>query len=184
MTHRWDSSARPLFVKTVYVNGSRHAILSQEDPLLQPGNLSLRRQCRPDSSLSFTSTFSTNSSEYQGSGSEMTVKFSKSPIRRPRSKDLSSELQRCLVKLQFASSVQEKQEPETDKEKFYDFQNHKQCEEDDDEISVQKRRKKLNQGKVSNKRQEDPQNYYEKSMRENIFSGWSLLDIGNWVFLT
>lgn len=32
---RWQSSQRPLFVRTVFVNGLRHAILSADDPLLQ-----------------------------------------------------------------------------------------------------------------------------------------------------
>lgn len=35
MPSRWESSNRPLFVRTVWVNGLRHAILSTDDPLLQ-----------------------------------------------------------------------------------------------------------------------------------------------------
>lgn len=32
---KWQSSGRPLFVRTVYVDGLRHAILSADDPVIQ-----------------------------------------------------------------------------------------------------------------------------------------------------
>lgn len=35
MSCRWESSKRPLFVKSVWLNGYRHAILSNEDPILK-----------------------------------------------------------------------------------------------------------------------------------------------------
>uniref|UniRef100_T1HDL9 Uncharacterized protein n=1 Tax=Rhodnius prolixus TaxID=13249 RepID=T1HDL9_RHOPR len=48
---RWEASQRPLFVKTVWIAGARHAILSQDDPARRcptignPARRSNRRAC-------------------------------------------------------------------------------------------------------------------------------------------
>lgn len=43
----WASSERPLFVRTVWVDGMRHAILSPDDPVVNPR---LHLRCRPRTS--------------------------------------------------------------------------------------------------------------------------------------
>lgn len=75
---RWQSSQRPLFVRTVWVNGIRHAILSADDPLLQYVPLTASRP-------------STTSSSPQSSSSIINS-------RRYRIED-------CLVKLQLANTI-------------------------------------------------------------------------------
>lgn len=54
MSCRWESSKRPLFVKQVWQDGYRHAILSEEDPALKkniksPRSTSTRKLERPKS---------------------------------------------------------------------------------------------------------------------------------------
>lgn len=42
MSTRWESSQRPLFVKSVWMNGYRHAVLSKEDPIGRPKTVTTR----------------------------------------------------------------------------------------------------------------------------------------------
>lgn len=58
MPSRWAASERPLFVRTVWVSGARHAILSPDDPAKdqyrprrKPRTAPERRQDTPDSTL-------------------------------------------------------------------------------------------------------------------------------------
>lgn len=83
----WQSSQRPMYVRTVWVDGFRHAILTQDDPYL----LKLAKRRRPNSSASTTSTKKTNSrlshhqNDYQRK-IELVVKSGKSIItKRPKS---------------------------------------------------------------------------------------------------
>ena len=85
MPARWQSSQRPLFVRTVWVNGIRHAILSADDPLFQCRSPGIPRTSggRP-SSCSSIGTF-TSSSSGSGHHCEDTT---------------SCDLEHCLIKLQ------------------------------------------------------------------------------------
>lgn len=83
----WQSSQRPMYVRTVWVGGFRHAILTQDDPYL----LKLAKRRRPNSSASFASTKKTTSrlshheDEYQRK-LDLVVKSGKSIItKRPKS---------------------------------------------------------------------------------------------------
>ncbi|KAK6631577.1 hypothetical protein RUM44_006106 [Polyplax serrata] len=164
MTHHWESSGRPLFVKTVYVNGNRHAILSQEDPLVHSGNSIFRKQNRSDSSLSFNSTVSSNSSRSQGSNSDVKTNFSKSHFRRPHSRDISTELQRCLVKLRFPTNVQENKEQTGEEKKIFSLQV-----EEDIKMGNKHRRKKWKNSKNNKKHVEEHCNY-DEPISSNMFS--------------
>jgi hypothetical protein len=79
---RWQSSQGPLFVRTVWVNGLRHAILSADDPLFQ---------CRGRAGLRCGGR----------SGSCSSVGTYASPSGSARS---SGDLEHCLVKLQLVLS--------------------------------------------------------------------------------
>lgn len=75
---RWQSSQRPLFVRTVWVDGLRHAVLSADDPLFQcrsPVAPSSGRRCCSRSSVSTVTSSSSGSAH-------------------------SCDLEQCLVKLQ------------------------------------------------------------------------------------
>ncbi|XP_054285809.1 uncharacterized protein LOC129002197 [Macrosteles quadrilineatus] len=58
MGARWQSSQRPLFVRTVWVDGRRHAILSRDDPLV--------RLPRPSSSIGASDSSSDSSDSCLG----------------------------------------------------------------------------------------------------------------------
>jgi hypothetical protein len=86
---RWEASQRPLFVKTVWQNGVRHAILSKDDPLFAKNEPS-----RANVSISkFLQS-------QQPSASEVHPPVSLKP--RP------SELERCLMKLQLVIATEPK----------------------------------------------------------------------------
>lgn len=55
MPTHWESSKRPLFVRTVLVNGSRHAILTHEDSLGQ-SLVTANKNSGPDSPRSIQSS--------------------------------------------------------------------------------------------------------------------------------
>lgn len=78
MPARWQSSQRPLFVRTVWVNGLRHAILSAEDPLFRCRSPTVSNPASRPSSCSSVGTFTSSSS-----GSAQ-----------------SCDLEPCLIKLQ------------------------------------------------------------------------------------
>jgi hypothetical protein len=78
MPARWQSSQKPLFVRTVWVNGLRHAILSADDPLFQCRSPTVSKSTGRLGSCSSVATFTSSSS-----GS-----------------DQSCDLQPCLVNLQ------------------------------------------------------------------------------------
>jgi hypothetical protein len=80
---RWETSQRPLFVKTVWRNGLRHAILSKDDPLCT------RREQRRDTSnpTILTRLIPSQSSQVI------------TPAR-------PSELERCLMKLQLVLATE------------------------------------------------------------------------------
>jgi hypothetical protein len=78
MPARWQSSQKPLFVRTVWVNGLRHAVLSADDPLFQCRSPTVSKSTGRLGSCSSVATFTSSSS-----GS-----------------DHSSDLQPCLVNLQ------------------------------------------------------------------------------------
>lgn len=42
MRSHWETSEKPIYVRTVWINGVRHAILSKNDPLLHGGNVPKR----------------------------------------------------------------------------------------------------------------------------------------------
>ncbi|KOB75075.1 Uncharacterized protein OBRU01_08134 [Operophtera brumata] len=83
----WQSSQRPMYIRTVWVDGFRHAILTQDDPYL----LKLAKRRRPNSSSSFSSTKNTNSrlSHHEDKNQrklDLVVKSGKSIItKRPKS---------------------------------------------------------------------------------------------------
>jgi len=78
---RWEASQRPLFVKTVWQNGVRHAILSKDDPLFARSVESRARilQAQP-------------------------VLQDQVPTLPPR----PTELERCLMKLQLVLATEPK----------------------------------------------------------------------------
>jgi hypothetical protein len=78
MPARWQSSQRPLFVRTVWVNGLRHAILSADDPLYQ-----------------FRSTTGSKSAGRPSSCSSVGTSMSSSS-----GSDHSCDLQSCIINLQ------------------------------------------------------------------------------------
>lgn len=109
MPNLWESSGRPLFVKTVFVNGNRHAILFQEDPFLQNSSLSLLKRSRPNSSLSSNSTHTDNSLDLSTSFSKNKKNsFVRKYASRKKRRDKTSELQSCLVKLRLGSDYSKK----------------------------------------------------------------------------
>lgn len=75
---RWQSSQRPLFVRTVWVNGLRHAVLSADDPLFRCRGPVVSSSGRRSGSCSSVSTVTSSSS---GSAH-------------------SCDLEHCLIKLQ------------------------------------------------------------------------------------
>jgi hypothetical protein len=62
MPARWQSSQRPLFVRTVWVNGLRHAILSADDPLFQCRSPTVSNSAGRPGSCSSVGTFTSSSS--------------------------------------------------------------------------------------------------------------------------
>lgn len=62
MPARWQSSQRPLFVRTVWVNGLRHAILSSDDPLFRCRSPTVSNSARRPGSCSTVGTFLSSSS--------------------------------------------------------------------------------------------------------------------------
>lgn len=83
---RWEASQRPLFVKTVWQNGVRHAILSKDDPLFaknEPTRVSISKFLQA-----------------QPSAAEVHPPVSLKP--KP------SELERCLMKLQLVLATEPK----------------------------------------------------------------------------
>jgi hypothetical protein len=78
MPARWQSSQRPLFVRTVWMNGLRHAILSADDPLFRCRSPAVSNSASRPGSCSSVGTFMTSSS-----GSSQ-----------------SCDLEPCLIKLQ------------------------------------------------------------------------------------
>lgn len=93
MPTHWESSERPLFVKTVIVNGSRHAILSEVDPLCQVR--------KPES----CNGYATVTHCLDLARDDLSLRRARSCY--PAKKDISSDLQNCLVKLRVALSTQE-----------------------------------------------------------------------------
>jgi hypothetical protein len=85
---RWEASQRPLFVKTVWQNGVRHAILSKDDPLFTKNE--------PTRATVSISKFL----QSQPSAAEVHPPVSLKP--RP------SELERCLMKLQLVIATEPK----------------------------------------------------------------------------
>lgn len=59
---RWQSSQGPLFVRTVWVNGLRHAVLSADDPLFQCRSRAIPSSRGRPGSPSSVSTFTSSSS--------------------------------------------------------------------------------------------------------------------------
>lgn len=84
---RWQSSERPLFVRTVWVNGLRHAVLSAEDPLFRCRDPVVSSSSRRSGSCSSVSTVTSSSS---GSAH-------------------SCDLEHCLIKLQLVISSDKSQ---------------------------------------------------------------------------
>jgi hypothetical protein len=85
---RWQSSQRPLFVRTVWVNGLRHAVLSADDPLFQ---------CR--------SPVVSNSGRRSGSCSSVSTATSSSCGSAH-----SCDLEHCLIKLQLVITSNKSQD--------------------------------------------------------------------------
>lgn len=75
----WESSQRPLFVRNVYVNGSRHAVLTKSDP-----NFKISRNTTPQKS---------RRSSYAPSTNQPTP-------RKYQQQDVTKELKNCIIKLQ------------------------------------------------------------------------------------
>lgn len=79
---RWQSSQRPLFVRTVWVNGIRHAILSADDPLLQ--YVPLTSSSRPSTTSSRSSTKSSpsiiNFGRYRIEGCLVNLRLAKNTV--------------------------------------------------------------------------------------------------------
>ena len=84
---RWQSSQRPLFVRTVWVNGLRHAVLSADDPLFRCRGPVVSSSGRRSGSCSSVSTLTSSSS---GSAH-------------------SCDLEHCLIKLQLVISSDKSQ---------------------------------------------------------------------------
>jgi hypothetical protein len=84
---RWQSSQRPLFVRTVWVNGLRHAVLSADDPLFRCRGPVVSSSGRRSGSCSSVSTVTSSSS---GSAH-------------------SCDLEHCLIKLQLVISSDKSQ---------------------------------------------------------------------------
>jgi len=83
-TARWQSSQKPLFVRTVWVNGLRHAILSADDPLFQCRSPVISNSGGRPSSCNSVSTFTSSSSGSTNNCED----------------NASCDLENCLVKLQ------------------------------------------------------------------------------------
>lgn len=82
----WESSERPMYIKTVWVDGFRHAILTHDDPYLLKLNA---KKKRPHSSASCA-----GKSNYDS-------KFTNRKFRKTRLSENEDQLGECLKKLNF-----------------------------------------------------------------------------------
>lgn len=177
MPTHWESSKRPLFVRTVFVNGNRHAILSQEDPLCQSNAVpSSRKQSRPSSCQSFASTFSINSLGSQESNlgkrfrnvkNENAWEQETTKINQVGKGDISSELQGCLVKLRLVLATHENKNKCKNERLFNGSQNEKKGNSNNrQKENVKQKRKKSNHSKTNKKKSCDY--YYHVDSRSGV----------------
>lgn len=91
MRARWQSSQRPLFVRTVWVDGVRHAILSADDPLFQCRSPTISNSATRPGSCSSVGTF----------------------MSSPSGSDRSCDLEPCVINLRLVLSSNKSQTSNT-----------------------------------------------------------------------
>lgn len=101
MSCRWESSKRPLFVKSVWIDGYRHAILSDQDPILKRN---IKSPCSPSTNDHKSGT-SKSKHETDQTLTIPTVQLLVANIRRKRSGKINNRLPREKLHKSFTFDV-------------------------------------------------------------------------------